>query len=41
MDKVFETNFSYHVKQGTTGKGQFPFSTDKIFILGGRLGAKL
>ena len=46
MEKIFETNSGFHVKQGTTGEGNFYFqesfaSVDKIFILGGRLSTKL
>ena len=47
MDKAFETNSSFHVKQDTTGKFQFPFfqeffaSIGKSSILGGGLSARV
>ena len=47
MDKAFETNSSFHVKQDTTEKFQFPFfqeffaSIDKNSILGGGFGARV
>ena len=47
MDKIFETNSSFHMEQGITGKVQFLFfksfftSIEKNFILGGRLSPRL
>ena len=39
--KVFETNFSFHVKYHTVAKGQKIFaSTDKTFILRGELSTR-
>ena len=33
MDKIFETNFSFYVKQGTTGKIQFLFFRNFLLVL--------
>ena len=33
MDKTFETNTSFHVKHGTTGKIQFLFSKSFLPVL--------
>ena len=46
IDKIFEKNFSFHVKKPTTAKVHFVFkesftSIDKIFFLGGRLGTRV
>ena len=47
MDKTFETNSSFHVKEGTTGKFQFLFfqeffaGIEKTSILGGRLSTRV
>ena len=46
MDKIFETNSSFHVKQRTTGKVQYYCSDvfaniNKILTLGGKLSTKL
>ena len=47
MDKAFETNSSFHVKQGTTGNFQVLFSQEffasieKTSILGRRLSTRV
>ena len=41
MNKIFKANSSFHVNQRTMEKVQFFASSDKIFILGGRLIARL
>ena len=33
MDKIFERNISFHVKQGTTGKVQFQFFRGYLLVL--------
>ena len=33
MEKIFETNSSFHVKQHTTGKVQFLFSRSLLLVL--------
>ena len=45
-DKIFEKDFSFHVKQRTTGKVKFLFSMSLLIvwgaiIFGGGLGARL
>ena len=47
MDKIFETNSSFHEKGHTTGKVQFLFfrsffaSINQIIILGGKLSTRI